>query len=177
MARKHKHNPDTYFACPMHCRPAKEELQVLHERELEDFERKVSMTVAEKKALRKWVASGHSLKENPGSKYICDLGMAFLDVYRADHDIAERTRGMTPAQKVAYIKEYTGYTELTPEELERMEAIRHTPAYVSERYEKLARQMLVLWDFLAGEGLYTEAKEYLEEHMDDDVPMPFSFIL
>ena len=32
-------------------------------------------------------------------------------------------------------------------------------------------------DYLAEEGLYAEAKEYLEEHMDEDIPLPFSFIL
>ena len=67
------------------------------------------MTPAEKRALRKWVASGHSAAESPGSKYICDIGMDFLDVYRADHEIAAAIRGMTRAEKTAYIKEYTGY--------------------------------------------------------------------
>ena len=65
----------------------------------------------------------------------------------------------------------------TPEERERMDAVNNTPAYVSSRYEKMARQLFVLWDYLAEEGLYSEAKEYLAEHMDDDVPLPFSFIL
>lgn len=69
------------------------------------------MTPAEKRALRKWVASGHSAAESPGSKYICDIGMDFLDVYRADHEIAAAIRGMTRAEKTAYIKEYTGYVD------------------------------------------------------------------
>ena len=98
-------------------------------------------------------------------------------MYRADHEIAAAVRGMTSEQKVAYIKEYTGYVDLTPEERERMEAVKNSPAYVSRRYEKMARQLFVLWDYLAEEGLYAEAKEYLEEHMDEDIPLPFSFIL
>jgi hypothetical protein len=103
--------------------------------------------------------------------------MDFLDVYRADHEIAAAIRGMTRAEKTAYIKEYTGYVDPTPEELERMDAIRNTPAYVQKKYEKLVRQVFLLWDFLAEEGLWHEAKEYLEDHKDDEIPIDFSFVL
>ena len=177
MVKTNNYVTETNYIDSEHYGITKEELQALNERDLKELEERVPMTGAEKRALRKWVASGHSWRESPGSRYICDLGMDFLDVYRADHEIAAAIRGMTPEQKVAYIKEYTGYVDPTPEELERMEAIRKTPSYVSTRYEKLMRQLFILWDFLAEEGLYTEAKEYLEEHMDDELPMPFSFIL
>lgn len=168
---------EVFYTEPEHCQLTKDELQALNERDLEELEQKVSMTACEKRALRKWVASGHSWRESPGSRYICDIGMDFLDVYRADHEIAAAIRGMTHEQKTAYIKEYTGYKDPAPEELERMDAVRNTPLYVSKRYERLARQLFILWDYLAEEGLYSEAKEYLEEHMDDDIPLPFSFIL
>ena len=135
------------------------------------------MTPAEKRALRRWVASGHSVYESPGSRYICDLGMDFLDVYRADHEIAAAIRGKTKAEKEAYIKEYTGYVDPTPEEIERMDAIKNTPAYVQKKYEDLARQMFILWDFLAEEGIWGEAKQYMEDHKDDEYPVDFSFIL
>ena len=43
------------------------------------------MTPYEKRLLRNWVASGHSVHENAGSKYICLAGGSppfdFLDVY------------------------------------------------------------------------------------------------
>lgn len=159
------------------CQFSEEELQVLHERELEGLEQRVPMNAAERKALRKWVASGHSCWESPGSRYICDLGMDFLDVYRADREIAAATRGMTPRQKEAYIKEYTGYKEPTPDELQLMDAIRNTPAYVSSRYEKLAHKLRVLRDYIEEKGLDREAGEYLEAHLDDKEPLPFSFIL
>ena len=177
MARSYDNDGEAFYADPEKYKFTREEIQALNESDLREFEQRTPMTGPEKRALRKWVASGHSWRESPGSKYICDIGMDFLQVYRADHEIAAAVRGMTSEQKAAYIKEYTGYVDPTPEERERMEAVNNTPAYVSRRYEKMARQLFVLWDYLAEEGLYAEAKEYLEEHMDEDIPLPFSFIL
>ena len=150
----------------------------VHKIEQEEYIRRTLMTAAEKKALRKWIASGHSVHESPGSKYICDLDMDFLDVYRADHEIAKAIRGKTEEERIAFIKEYTGYTDPTPEELARMDAIKHTPVYVQRRYEALYRQISLLWDYIAEEGLLAEAKEYLQDHDGDTgFPMEFSFIL
>lgn len=176
MAR-HDIDHDTFYAEPEHYRFTEEEIRTLNKRQLKEYEQKVPMTPAEKKALRKWVAAGHSVGESPGSRYICDIGMDFLDVYRADHEIKAAIRGKTKAEKIAFIKEYTGYKDPTPEELERMDAIENTPAYVQKQYEKLARQLFLLWDFLAEEGLWHEAKEYLEDHKEDEMPVEFSFIL
>ena len=111
MARRYDFNYEAFPAGPGHCRYTEEELRDIRARELDDYESRVPMTPAEKRALRKWVASGHSAAESPGSKYICDIGMDFLDVYRADHEIAAAIRGMTRAEKTAYIKEYTGYVD------------------------------------------------------------------
>lgn len=177
MARNYDIDYDAFYADPAYCQLSEEEIRSLNARALEDYERRVPMTPSEKRALRKWVASGHSVSESPGSKYICDLGMDFLDVYRADHEIAAAIRGKTKAEKIAYIKEYTGYVDPTPEELERMDAIRNTPVYVQDKYEKLSRKLFLLWEFLAAEGLCQEAREYLEEHKDEEMPMDFSFIL
>jgi hypothetical protein len=177
MARNYDVDDDALYADPEHYRFSEKEIRSLNVRALEEYELRVPMTPAEKRALRKWVASGHSVGESPGSKYICDIGMDFLDVYRADHEIAAAIRGKTKAEKIAYIKEYTGYVDSTPEELERMDAIRNTPVYVQKKYEKLSRKLFLLWEFLAVEGLCQEAREYLEEHKDEEMPMDFSFIL
>ena len=115
MARNYDIDDDAFYAAPEHYRFSEDEIRSLNARALEDYELRVPMTPAEKRALRKWVASGHSVGESPGSKYICDLGMDFLDVYRADHEIAAAIRGKTKAEKIAYIKEYTGYVDPTPE--------------------------------------------------------------
>ena len=48
---------------------------------------------------------------------------------------------------------------------------------MQKKYEKLVRQVFLLWDFLAEEGLWHEAKEYLEDHKDDEIPIDFSFVL
>ena len=177
MAINYDIDDDAFHADPEYCRLSEEENLELKARALEDYELRVPMTPAEKRALRKWVASGHSIGESPGSMYICDLGMDFLDVYRADHEIAAAIRGKTRAEKIAYIKEYTGYVDPTPEERERMDAVKNTPVYVQKKYEKLSRKLFLLWEFLAEEGLCREAREYLEDHKDDEMPMDFSFIL
>ena len=177
MARNYDIDEDAFYADPENYQFSEDEIRSLNARALEDYELRVPMTPAEKRALRKWVASGHSVSESPGSKYICDLGMDFLDVCRADHEIAAAIRGKTKAEKIAYIKEYTGYVDPTPEELERMDAIRNTPVYVQKKYETLSRKLFLLWEFLATEGLCQEAREYLEDHKDEEMPMDFSFIL
>ena len=177
MARNYDIDEDAFYADPENYQFSEDEIRSLNARALEDYELRVPMNPAEKRALRKWVASGHSVSESPGSKYICDLGMDFLDVYRADHEIAAAIRGKTKAEKIAYIKEYTGYVDPTMEELERMDAIRNTPVYVQKKYETLSRKLFLLWEFLATEGLCQEAREYLEDHKDEEMPMDFSFIL
>ena len=133
MARNYDIDEDAFYADPENYQFSEDEIRSFNARALEDYELRVPMTPAEKRALRKWVASGHSVSESPGSKYICDLGMDFLDVYRADHEIAAAIRGKTKAEKIAYIKEYAGYVDPTPEELERMDAIRNTPVYVQKK--------------------------------------------
>ena len=72
------------------------------------------MTPYERRLLRKWVISGHSPRENPGSRYICLSGSEpydFLDVYRMDREIRRDTKGMSAEQKEAYLKAYTGWID------------------------------------------------------------------
>lgn len=179
MAKEYHFDSEAFFEDPEGYVFTEEDIRATNAAVLEKYEQKIPMTPCEKRALRRWVSQGHSVLEAPVSKYICPLPsyMDFLDVYRMDREIAAAIKGMAPDRKEAYIKEYTGYKDSTPEELERMKAVDHTPEYVRVRYEKMAHQLFILWDYLAAEGLYNEAKEYLEEHLDDDVPPPFSFIL
>ncbi len=177
MARSYIYDLDASHDAQERYQLTEAEIRELHARELEEFEDKTPMTAYEKRALRKWVASGHSLRESPGSKYVFDIGMDFLDVYRTDHEIAAAIHGKTPAEKEAYIREYTGYTEPSPTERERFEAVKATPVYVQKKYEKLFRKMLLLEDYLTKKGLWSDAKKYLEDHADDEIPTDFSFIL
>ena len=79
MARNYDIDDDAFYADPENYQFSGDEIRSLNVRALEDYELRVPMTPAEKRALRKWVASGHSVSESPGSKYICDLGMDFLE--------------------------------------------------------------------------------------------------
>ena len=82
--------------------------------ELARYEAEVPMTPYEKRALRKWVVSGHSPLENTGSKYLCissDAPYDFLDIYRMDRELEKEMRGMTDAEKKSYLMEYMGWTD------------------------------------------------------------------
>ena len=169
-----------FYADPEGYKFTADDIAYFNAAELERYEAEVPMSPYEKRLLRKWVASGHSPAENPGSRYLCMSGSEpydFLDVYRIDREIRHALKGKTPAGKEAYLKEYTGYVDPTPEEIERMAAVKSTPPYVQRRYEKLCRQIFQLWDFLSEKRLQNEAQEYLEDHKDDEYPVDFSFIL
>ena len=45
-----------------------------------------------------------------------------------------------------------------------------TPEPVKKTIERLQRKIFYLFMFLGEQDLYTEAKEYLEEHMDEPTP-------
>ena len=82
--------------------------------ELEKYEQEVPMTYYEKTLLRKWVISGHSPRENPGSKYLCLTGSEpydFLTVHRMDKEIRRDMKGMSKAEQKAYLMEYMGWTD------------------------------------------------------------------
>ena len=100
-------NPEAYIFTP-------DDIAYLNAMELERYEREVPMTPYEKRLLRKWVMSGHSPRENPGSMYLCMTGSEpydFLDVYRMDRDIRKDMKGMTPSEQEAYPKEYMGWRD------------------------------------------------------------------
>ena len=169
-----------------------DDIAYLNARQLEDYELKVPMTPYEKRALRKWVASGHSVLENPGSKYLpVDLmypSPDFLDVYRTDRELDRVLKGKTDEEIRAYLMDYLGWTDEPDEPDELPEYIHEEgnqfqqtqapsststsmPDQDSQDDIMMRRQNFYLWMFIAQEGLYEEAKEYLSENMDE--PMPF----
>ncbi len=103
-------NPEAYVFTP-------DDIAYSNAMELERYEQEVPMTYYEKKLLRKWVMSGHSPRENPGSKYIC-LSSArdydFLEVHRIDKEIRRDMKGMNQDEKKAYLKEYMGWWDDEP---------------------------------------------------------------
>lgn len=92
--------------------------QEFFDQELEEYEKTTSMTAAEKRALLKWVRSGHSLNENPGSRYLADQypPLDFLSCYRQDKEIEKAIQDMTEDQQKAYLMDYMGWTDDSGEE-------------------------------------------------------------
>ena len=88
--------------------------------ELERYELETPMTPYEKRAVRRWVISGHSVMDTPPSKYPCIHSHypppCFLDVYRTDKELDAVMKGMTRNEKIAYLKEYIGFQDEPEEE-------------------------------------------------------------
>lgn len=96
----------------------RKDAQEFYDQELEEYEKTTSMTASEKRALRKWVRSGHSLNENPGSRYLTDQypPLDFLSCYRQDKEIEKAIQDMTEDQQKAYLMDYMGWTDDSGEE-------------------------------------------------------------
>ena len=156
----------------------KDDLAYFNAIELEQYEQEIPMTPYEKRALRKWVASGHSVRDMPPSRYpcvhCCYLPPTFLDVYREDRQLDAATKGMTRAEKAAFLKEYLGFHEESEEERTRREENNRlheqTPEAARKVIHNLQRKIFYLTIFLAEQGLSDESEEYLNEHMDEPAP-------
>lgn len=151
-----------------------EEIRELNQQELAEYEAKTKMTPAEKRALRKWVASGHSVNEHPGSRYVCLAGVYpppdFLSVYRMDRELRQALKGKTKKEKEAYLKDYFGYVEETDEEKEWRRAQELTPDVVRKYIHERERECYYLWEFLYQRDLASEAREYVDSHKDAEIP-------
>ena len=150
-----------------------EEILLHNTRELEEYEAKHPMTPAEKQALRKWVASGHSVYEAPGSPYICLYGAYpprdYLDVYRMDREIKQSLKGKSAEERERYLKEYVGYSvppKRTPESI----TWKHLPEPIKDRIRKMEREAFYLSMFIAQEGLWEESRQFLDDNMDNPIP-------
>ena len=152
----------------------KDDIAYSNAMELEKYEQETPMTPYEKRALRRWVASGHSVMETPPSRYACIHCCypppSFLDVYREDKHLDAAARGMTKSEKASYLKEYVGFPEESAEERAQREANQHlheqTPEAAREVIRTLQRKIFYLSTFLAEQGLSSEAEDYLSDHMD-----------
>lgn len=146
--------------------------------ELERYELETPMTPYEKRALRRWVASGHSVMEPPPSRYACVHCKTpppdFLEVYRTDRELDAATKGMSKEEKKRYLLEYAGFPAETDEERrargENERLHRETPDRAKETIRKLKRELCHTWVFLAQEGLFQEADDYVRSRMDEPTP-------
>ena len=169
---------DAFEKDPDNYQFTEEDIAYSNAMELEEYEAVTPMTPYEKRALRKWVASGHSVRQAPPSKYCCiypsDPAPDFLEVYRTDKELDKATRGMSSEQRTAYLKDYIGYVDETEEE--RTERARNerlheqTPDEVKEKIRRMQREIFYTWMFLSREGIYEDAEEFVREHMDEPIP-------
>lgn len=156
-----------------------EEIQEYNRQVLQEYEERVSMTPYEKRALRKWVASGHNPLEHPGSRYICLAGAYpppdFLSVYRMDRELKQAMKGMTKAERTAYLQDYTGYEE-EPEEVQELRKLKDiTPPFARDYIHRLERKDFYTREFLSHNSYprLAELNKYVEEHLDE--PLPFEW--
>ena len=145
----------------------------LYWEEFREYTSQNRMTSYERRLLREWVRSGHSVYDTAESRYLPGPSyppMDFLDAYRLDRKLAEDMKGMSSKEKTAYLKAFMGYEDPPPEVLAMEEAKKRTPKPVADRCRKLERELFHLWNYIWQEGLGNEAREFLEEHMDEEIP-------
>ena len=127
----------------------------------------------ERKLLRDWIKDGHSVYETVESKYLPGPAyppMNLIDAYRLDHSISDDMKGMTKEKKERYLKELMGWEEPDPEYLAMEEARKNTPKIIENRVRRLERELFNLWNFVWQEGLGNEAREFVEEHKNEEIP-------
>ena len=169
---------EAFNADPEHYVFTKEDIAYYNAMELEKYENTTPMTPGEKRVLRKWVKSGHSVMETPPSRYACVHCFYpppdFLDVYRTDKELDAETKGMSEAEVLEYLQEYTGRFAETEEERDRRlskERLReNTPEEVHEKIRLLQRKLGHIWHFILEADLREQAMDYVEKHMDEPIP-------
>ena len=131
------------------------------------------MPPAEKRVLRKWVAVRHSVYEHPGSRCICMYGAYppryFLDVYRMDRKDKAGLKRKIQGGKGTISEKYIGYFDPPEEALESF-AWKRLPEPIKDRIRKSEREVFYLSMFMAQEGLWAEAQEFLNNNMDKPIP-------
>ena len=149
------------------------ETNALHWEEFRKYTEANAMSRYERKLLRDWVRSGHSVYETVQSRYLPGPSyppMDFLEMHRFDRELAEDMVGMTRAEKDAYLKACIGWSEPKPEEISMGEIRDHTPEQIQDRIRRLERDLFNLWQFVAEEGLLDEAQGYVEGRRDEAIP-------
>ena len=78
-----------------------QEYQALLDEELKEYLKETKMTPKERKALREWVTTGHSVHEN-NAMAVCEGGypIDFLDIYREEEELRQATKDMSPEESI-----------------------------------------------------------------------------
>ncbi len=116
------------------------EYQAMLEEELKEYLKDTKMTPKERKALREWVAAGHSVHEN-NAMAVCEGGypIDFLDIYREEEELRQVTKDMSSEDARKYMMDYYGYSD---------DPINHAPESLDDiDFSKLKGRDL---DFIIG---------------------------
>lgn len=149
--------------------------QIVQERYWEEYREyisEMSMSSYERNMLRKWVSEGHSVYDDPGSRYLptsC-YPRPFLEVYREDLEITKALRGKSAAEKLAWLKDYQSCADLTTEERKMTDARESAPELIRAQVRSIRRELAHLWEFIWNEGLGEEAIEFVRERRDEETP-------
>lgn len=91
------------------------EVQEILEKQYKEYIKSTPMTKKERRALREWVKSGHSVYENScGAWYDGQVPVEFLDVYRDEEYIRTKTKGMSPEETRRFAMAYYGWDDDQP---------------------------------------------------------------
>ena len=138
--------------------------------EYKEYIEKYPLSGYERRLLRGWVKEGHSVYETVESAYLPGPAyppMDFIGAYRLDRELREDMKGMTRNEKEKYLKDYTGYEDV-PEKKE--EPAEEKLQRATKHIQELEHELFYLWNYLGQEGLWSEAKAYLEDYEDEDIP-------
>lgn len=138
--------------------------------EYKDYVEKYPLTGYERRRLRAWVKGGHSVYETVESSYLPGPAyppMDFIDAYRLDRELREAMKGMKRNEREQYLKDYIGYEDEPDQVAETPdEKLRRATKHI----HRLEHELFYLWEYLSQEGLWSEAKAYLEESEDEEIP-------
>ena len=140
--------------------------------EFREYTAENTVSKYERRLLRDWVRSGHSVYEAVESMYLPGPAyppMDFIDAYRLDRSIRDDMRGMTSSEKEAYLKSCMGWDDPSPEEFALYEAKKNTPEIARDHVRKCERELFNLWCFVWQEGLGDDARAFIDEHKDDAI--------
>lgn len=117
------------------------EYQAMLDEELKEYLQVTKMTAKERKALREWVATGHSVHENNAmAVYEGGFPIDFLDIYREEEEIRQATKRMSPEDARKYVMEYYAWSD---------EPKNHEPAPLDDiDFSKIEGNIL---DFILGD--------------------------
>ncbi|MCD8300182.1 MAG: hypothetical protein LUC41_03295 [Clostridiales bacterium] len=118
------------------------------------------VTHEEKRILRKWVESGHSVYDSPGSPFIKNTSRdSFLETYRRDKKIM----GMIHWQVISKQEDLR-------EKMDRYCTMEEELRIVDDYADSLEYEMRALNDFLTEKGIAEECWQYVQSRVRVAIP-------